>query len=185
MRTTVGEIGVRADAGQNTLARRPRAFDRLRLHALDEVGIDALGGAAQREFAQRGQVLRLEEVVDGARRRVLHVDLALGEALEQFVGREVDQHDLVGLIEHRVGHGLAHAHLGDLQDDVVEAFEVLDVERGPDVDAGVEQFLDVLPALGMAAARHVACARLVDQQQARARARALASRSNSWISWLR
>ena len=155
------------DAGEDALARRPRPFDRLRLHALDQVGVDPLGGAAQRELAQRGQVLRLEEILDRARRGVLHVDLALGEALEQFVGRKIDQHDLVGLVEHRVGHGLAHPHLGDLLDDVVEAFEMLDVERGPDIDAGGQQFVDVLPALGMAAARHVGVGVFVDQQQAR------------------
>ena len=136
VRTTVGEIGIGPDAGEDALAGRPWPFDRLRLHALDQIGVDPLGGAAQRELAQRGQILRLEEILDRARGGVLHVDLALGETLEQFVGRKVDQHDLVGLVEHGVGHGLAHPHLGDLLHDVVEAFEMLDVERGPDVDAG-------------------------------------------------
>ncbi len=40
-----------------------------------------------------------------------------------------------------------------LLDDVVERLEVLDVDRRDDVDAGVEQLLDVLPALGVARAR--------------------------------
>ena len=44
---------------------------------------------------------------------------------------------------------------------------MLDVERGPHVDAGGEQFVDVLPALGMAAAGHVGVGVFVDQQQAR------------------
>ena len=35
----------------------------------------------------------------------------------------------------RVGHGLAHADAGDLRDDVVQALEVLHVERRVDVDA--------------------------------------------------
>ena len=142
-------------------------FDRLRLHALDQVGIDALGRAPQRQLAQRGQVLRLEETLDGARGGVLDVDLAFGETLEQFVGRKIDQDDLVGLVEHRVGHGFAHPHFGDLLHDVVEAFEMLDVERGPDIDAGRQQFVDVLPALGMAAAGHVGVGIFIDQQQAR------------------
>ena len=94
---------------------------RLRLHALDEVGVDALGGAAQGELAQRRQVLRLEETFARARRHVAHIDLALGEALEQLLGRQVDQHDLVGFLEHAVGHRLAHPHARDLLEDVVEA----------------------------------------------------------------
>ena len=157
----------RARRRRGCARRPPRALDRLRLHALDQIGIDAFGGAAQRQFAQRGQVLRLEEVVHRARGGVLDVDLAFGQPLEQFVGRQIDQHDLVGVFEHRVGHRLAHPHARDLLDDVVEAFEVLDVERGPDIDAGGEQFLDILLALGMAAARDVGVGKFVDQQQAR------------------
>ena len=44
---------------------------------------------------------------------------------------------------------------------------MLDVERGPDVDAGSQQLVDVLPALGMAAAGHIGVGVFVDQQQAR------------------
>ena len=160
-------VVVRADAGEDALARRPRPLDGLRLHAIDEVGVDALGGAAQGELAQRRQVLRLEEPLARPVGHVGHVDLALGEPLQKLLGRQVDQHDLVGLLEHAVGHGLAHLHPRDLLQDVVQPFEVLDVERGPHVDAGGEQLLDVLPALGVAAAGDVAVGKLVDEQQPR------------------
>ena len=56
---------------------------------------------------------------------------------------------------------------GDLRDDVVQALEVLDVDGGVDVDAGGEQLLDVLPALGVARAGDVGVGQLVDQQQGR------------------
>ena len=42
------------------------------------------------------------------------VDLALAQPLEQVVGRQVDQLDLVGLLEDRVGHRLADDDAGDL-----------------------------------------------------------------------
>ena len=89
------------------------------------------------------------------------------EALEQLVGRQVDQLHLVGLVEDAVGHRLPDAHAGDLADDVVQALEVLHVDRGVDVDAGVEQLLDVLPALGVARARRVGVRELVDERSAR------------------
>ena len=75
----------------------------------------------------------------------------------------VDQLDLVGAADHLVGHGLPLRHAGDLVDDVVERLQVLDVDRGDHGDAGVEQLLDVLPALGVAGAGHVGVGQLVDQ----------------------
>ena len=137
------------------------------LHVVDEVGVDALGCPPQRQLAQRRQVLRLEEPLARPVRHVRHVDLALGEALQQLVGRQVDEHDLVGVLEHVIGHGLAHPDAGDALQDVVEAFEMLDVERRPHVDAGGQQLLDVLPALRMAAAGDVGVRQLIEQQQAR------------------
>ena len=62
--------------------------------------------AARRSASSRNAVrfLRLEEVArPRAVRRVLHVDLALGQTLEQLVRRQVDQHDLVGIVEHASG----------------------------------------------------------------------------------
>jgi hypothetical protein len=41
--------------------------------------------------------------------------------------------DIVGAVDDRIGHGLAHPDSGDLGDDVVEAFEMLDVERSETV----------------------------------------------------
>ena len=96
-----------------------------------------------------------------------HVDLALFQTLDQVVGREVDDLDRVGVVENAVGHGLAHPHMGDLRDDVVEALDVLDVERGVDIDAVRQQLLDVEIALGVAAARRVGVGELVDQHELR------------------
>ena len=97
-----------------------------------------------------------------------HVDLAGVQTREQIVGRQVDQLDLVGLVEDAIRQRLALLDAGDLRDEVVQALEVLDVQRRPDVDAGIEQLLDVLPALRMArrrlAADEVRVRELVDEQ---------------------
>ncbi len=131
-------------------------------------GLDVLGQLAQGELAQRAQVLGAEEVrkrrLDPAHR----VDLARPQALLQLLRREVDQHDLVGLVQQAVGERLAHAHAGQLEDRVVQALEVLDVHGGDDVDAGVEHVLDVLVALVVARAGGVGVSELVDQRAARA-----------------
>ena len=85
----------------------------------------------------------------------------------QLVGRQVHQLDLVGPLEHGVRHRLAHDDAGDLRDEVVEALEVLDVERGVDVDAGVDELEHVLPPLGVARALGVAVGELVHQDEGR------------------
>ena len=78
-------------------------------------------------------------------------------------GRHVDELDLIGAPHDVVGDRLALLHAGDALDDVVHRLEVLDVQRGDDVDAGVEQLLDVLPALLVAGAGHVGVRELVDE----------------------
>ena len=159
-----GRARVFADADQDALARRPRPRDRMRLHLGEQLLVDALGGAAQRQLAQRRQVAGREVVLQRALGLLGDVDLAFLEPLDQIVRREVDELDGVGAVEDRVRHGLAHPHMGDLRDDVVEALDVLDVDGGVDVDAAVEQLLDIEVALGMTAARRVGVGELVDQR---------------------
>ena len=66
-----------------------------------------------------------------------------------------------------VGEGLAHAHARELGHLVVERLEVLDVDRGEHVDAGLQHVLDVLVALGVLEAGGVGVGELVDQAELR------------------
>jgi len=97
------------------------------------------------------------------RRRRAQVHFAVLEALQQIVRRQVDHHHVVGVIEHMVGHGFAHADADDPADQVIQAFQVLHVEGGPDIDAGAEQLFHVLPAFGVARAGHVAMGQFIHQ----------------------
>ena len=53
------------------------------------------------------------------------------------------------VIQHAIRNRLPNLGAGDLADRIRPAFHVLNVEGGKDVDARVEQFLHILPALGM------------------------------------
>jgi hypothetical protein len=86
------------------------------------------------------------------------------KALAQLVRRDVDQLDVVRARQGGVRHGLALAHARDFPHHVHQALEVLDVQRGPDVDAGADQLLDILPALGMARGGGVGMGVFVHQQ---------------------
>ncbi len=127
--------------------------------------VDALGHATQGQLAQSDQVPLFEEAFDRAARLVRQVDFPLAQALDQVVGGKIDQLDLVGRIEDHVGNRLANDHARDLRHDVVQALQVLNVERGVNVDAGLAQPLDILPALGMRHAGRVGVGQLVDQDQ--------------------
>src|SRR5208337_5555149 len=58
--------------------------------------------------------------------------------------------DFVRFIENSIRQRFLLTDSGNSGDHVIEALEMLHIERRPDADAGVQQFLDVLPALGMA-----------------------------------
>ena len=128
---------------------------------------DVLGDLAQGHLAQCAEVLDAEEVVERSLDGAARVDLAAAQPLDERLGTEVDEDDLVGALEHRVGHGLAHARAGQLRHPVVEALEVLDVDGRVDLDSRREQVVDVLVALGMLEARDVRVGQLVDEAQLR------------------
>ena len=134
-------------------------------HVVDHLLVDPLRRAAQRQLAQRRQIAGLEIVAHRPLRLLGQVDLAFLQALGEILGREIDDLDLIGAVDDRIRHRLADPHAGDLGDDVVEALDMLDIQRGIDVDAGVQQLLDIEIALGMAAARRIGMGELVDQSE--------------------
>ena len=155
------------DADQDALLCRPGAAKSIGLHQPQHLVVDAAGGRAQRELAQRRQIGLGEVIVQCPADGAAAINLALMQPLDQLFGRQVDHLDLVGALEHLVRHGLLHPDAGDAGDDVVEAFNMLDVERRDDINPGVEQLHHVLPALGVARARHIGVSQLVDQRQSR------------------
>ncbi len=142
---------------------RPGGRETRSLH----VHVYAVGGPAQRDLAERPQVRSGEEALDCALRLIGYVDLALMQPLHQLARRQVHHLHRVGVVEHLIWDGLPDLDAGYPGDDVVQALQVLDVERGVDADARFEQLLDVLPALGVPGARSVGVGQLVHQHQLR------------------
>jgi len=163
-----GRTRVLADTDENALTRGPRSRDGARLHVLEQLLVDPLRRAAQRQFAQRGEIGGGEEVPERALGLLGDVDPALLQPLDQIVRRQIDEFDGIGIIDHLVRHGLAHPHAGDLRDHVVQALDMLDIDGRIHVDAGIQQLFDVEVALGMTAARDVGVGKLIDEDEARA-----------------
>src|SRR5258708_9410334 len=95
------------------------------------------------------------------------VDLSLSETLDQIVRRKINQLDGVRAVEHRVRHGLTHADVGDLSDDVIQTFNVLNSHRGIDVDTVAQHLFDIEIPLRLAAAGRTGVGELVDQNDLR------------------
>lgn len=171
-------IGVRPDRGQDPFRRRPGLLDPFLAHVPAHVGVHPVRGLAQGHFAEGEQVALAEEAGNGTAGLVGHIDLALLEPGLELLHRDVHQLDLVGALEHRVGHGLADQDAGDLGDRVAVRLEMLHVDRGVDVDASVQQFEHVLPALAVAGAGALVWASSSTSTSWGCRARA-PSRSNS------
>ena len=72
---------VAADADQDALCRWPGALDGLLAQIVDHLVVDAVGGAAQRQFAQGGQIAGPEEIVGRALGILGQIDLAFLQAL--------------------------------------------------------------------------------------------------------
>jgi hypothetical protein len=108
-----------------------------------------------------------EKLLDGAVRLRGHIDLALAEPLNQLVRRKVDELHLVGGLEHGVRDGLSNRDAGDASHHVIQAFEVLDIDRRIDVDTRVSELHDVLPASLVARAGRVRVSELVDENEGR------------------
>ncbi|SHT88073.1 Uncharacterised protein [Mycobacteroides abscessus subsp. abscessus] len=91
----------------------------------------------------------------------------MNHSAPQRLRRDVDKLDLFGPAHHCVRHGFALHDPGDLFDDVIQAFQVLHVDGGQHVDPRIQDLVDVLPTLGVSAARHIGVCHLIDEHQGR------------------
>src|ERR1043165_338195 len=96
-----------------------------------------------------------------------NIDFPFLEASDQVVRRQVHQFDGIGAVEYGIRYSLAHANVGNLRDDVIQAFDVLDVDGRIDVNPCVKQFLHVEIALRMTAAGRVGVSKLIDEGDSR------------------
>ena len=129
---------VRTNRHEQVILREPLARAAVAGERRARRSLDSLRHTAQCKLAQRNEIRLAEEALYSRADLVRHVDLAGVEPREQIVGREIDELDLVSLVEDVIGQRLALFDARDLRDEVVQALEVLNVERRPDVDAGVE-----------------------------------------------
>ena len=161
-------LGAAGERDHHPLPGLPRALDLVLGAVALQPLVDLVRQPQQGQLAQRGEVPGPEVVGQRGVDLLRRVDVPVRHPAPQRLGRHVDQLDLIGGPHDRVRHRLLLRHAGDLLDHVVERLQVLDVDRGDHVDAGVEELLDVLPALLVRRTRDVGVRELVDERDLRA-----------------
>lgn len=156
---------VPADAHEQPFRRAPGPFNGFDADEIRHLIVDAVSSAAQGQFAQGSQVGRREEVLRRTPRRLGNIDLAFVEARKQLVRSDVDKDHVVGQLQHLVWHRFAYGDAGDPRHDIGQAFQMLDVERRPDMDTRIEQLFRILPALRMPAFGRIAMGEFVEDQE--------------------
>ncbi len=117
--------------------------------------VHPVGAAAQRHFPERRQVLHRKKILHGSFRLRLFIDVPHLEPRYQLSRLNIHQFNLICIVKHRVGDALAHKHLGDGGDRIVQALDVLHIDRGVHIHSRPQQFLNVLIALCMAASLRI------------------------------
>ena len=163
----VGGVRAGADSHQETPARGARSFPRCLAKHVGELVIDEERGMPKGHLPQRRERALLEEVLHGRLGPVAEIHLAFREPFQELFGGDVDEHDLVGDIEDRVGDALGNGDARDLLHRVGEPLEVLDIHRGEDVDAVLGELQDVLVAFTVSRTGRVRVGQLVDQDELR------------------
>ncbi len=157
----------------------PETFGRYialdRDHRLDQQAhVDALGGEAQRKFAQGGEVSLAKKIIFGVSRAVAQIDFSFAQAVAKRLRSDVNEFDFIGEVDDRIGDGFLHGRSRDLSHRVGATFDVLDVQRSVNVNTGSKQLEHILIALRVPRGRRVGVSEFVDQHELRlAREKAL------------
>lgn len=117
----------------------------------------------QRQLPHPFQIGRCEEIFEGGGDPLLRVDFSFFEPFPEVFRGQIHVHDLIGLGNDSVGEAFPDFHPDEFLDRVVQAFQMLDVQRRDHVNPGRENFLDVLVTFSISASRHVGMGQFVDQ----------------------
>jgi hypothetical protein len=104
---------------------------------LQRRGIHPVRGAAKGEFAQCKKVWFAKEPLCRGSYTISGIHFPGLQTGQQIVGRQVDDFNFIRFVEYAIRERFMLTHTDDAGDDVVQAFEMLNIQRGPDADAGV------------------------------------------------
>lgn len=153
----------RADAYRNSFLYLPMVAKTFPPQIRIEAAIDRAGYLAQRQFTQRHQVAASKEIGERSFHSVLRINIPALHAHLQRLWRQIRHHHLIRALHHPIGNGLANRDPGDALNCRPQAFDVLNVDRGQNVDLRSQKLQNIFVSLAVLAARNVGMRQLIDQ----------------------
>ena len=154
------------NADGDAFAHAPVFADLLRVHVRFKAPVHLFGDLAQREFAEGNEIASAKEILQRLLDFLLTVDVAAAHSIDERFGSQVHHHGFACAERNPVGNGFTNSDTGDGTHGGSDAFDVLDVERGNDVNLCGEKFLDVFIALAVAAAGNIGVGELINEDDA-------------------
>ena len=105
--------------------------------------IHSVRQAPQSDFPQGGQGLNGEETS----RHACFLLISVRQTLQQFFRLNIHKLDLIRLIKDRIRNSLLLGYSGYGGHLIVQAFNVLDIDRRINMNSGLQKFLNILIAL--------------------------------------
>ncbi len=140
-------LGSARESDDHPLAGGPGGVDAVVLAVALERLIDPIGQPEQGKFPKGGEVALPEVPRQRGVDLVGGIDVPVGHPPAQRLGTHVDEFDGVRGANHTIRNRLGLPDTRDGGHHVVEGLQMLDVDSGDHVDAGVEERLHVLPPL--------------------------------------
>jgi len=157
-------IGAHADA--DALADSVRGLGGVFFQECVETAVYNPSHLAKRQLAQSNQIAGTEKVRKGTLGAIYGIDVAALHAFLQGLRSQIGEDNFIHPLHDPVRDSFADLDAGDLLDGGADALHVLHVHGREHINFGVEEFDDVLVALGMLAALDVGVSQLIDDRDA-------------------
>lgn len=99
----------------------------------EHLRVDPVCRLPQSQYPQRDQIAGAEKMPGGFLCLLRHVNFAFPEAKQKFLRRQINQLNFIRVLKNGVGQGFPNLDAGNLVDVVVQAFQMLHVDRGINV----------------------------------------------------
>ena len=127
--------------------------------------VDLVRGPAQGNFTQGGKIIHGKKMIHGRARLLRAIYLSLLQPFQKLRRLDIHKLHLIRLVKNKIRYPFLYRNPRDGCHNVVQAFQVLHIYRGIYTDPFLEQLLDILVPLGMAASRRIRVGQLIHQDQ--------------------
>ncbi len=145
----IGSFHSWTNAYQNALRCCPRTLDSILAHIIADLIVDTLGSSPHRKLAECNQITLSEEFFDRLSNQFRYIDFTLPQAFYQFIRREINQFDFRSFIDDVIRYSFLNPHPSDLRNYISQAFNMLNIKCGVNVNACIQYFFDILVPLWM------------------------------------